>query len=128
TPGALATVVPAARRIGGPVEARRKVGALHRASTPVVVAIDAPIDEDGPEWAREVADALDAVTVWAVAEATCKTADLADQLDRLGRIDALALRHARRSADPASVLALGLPVALLDGAPATARAWAMLLH
>lgn len=126
-PSALGTGVSAARRISGPTQAQRRSRTLHRADVASVVAVDAPLDDGGAEWARRVADELAAATVWAVVDATRKTADLADQLARLGRVDALVVRNAARTADPASVLALGLPVAVLDGVPATGRAWATLL-
>jgi hypothetical protein len=37
------------------------------------------------------------------------------------------VRGADRTADPATVLAVDVPVALLDGRPATPRGWAALL-
>ena len=93
----------------------------------VVVATDAVEQPADEAWLREMIDALDPTAVWAVLDATRKTEDNQAELDRLGRVDALAVHGARRSASPASVWDLELPVALLDGRPATPAAWAALL-
>jgi hypothetical protein len=100
---------------------------MHRDDVPHVVVIDAPIDGDGGEWASDVADAIGATAVWVVVDATRKTADLADHLDRLGPVDALIVQRAGTTRDPAEVLDLRIPVSLVDGRSATPRAWADLI-
>jgi hypothetical protein len=65
--------------------------------------------------------------VWAVVDATRKTADLADHLGRLGDVDALVVQSAEVTRDPAVLLDLRVPVAMLDGRSATSRAWADLI-
>jgi hypothetical protein len=65
--------------------------------------------------------------VWAVADATRKPEDLAGWLGALPRVDALVLQDTDLSADPAAVLALDVPVAVLDGVRATPHRWASLL-
>ncbi|MGN6686694.1 MAG: hypothetical protein ACTHK1_04070 [Actinomycetales bacterium] len=117
----------AARRLIGPEDARRKLRAIRRNPHPTVVAVDAGMEEGAPEWAREVADVLEADAVWAVVDATTKTNDAAGQLRRLAPVQALLVRNARRTSDPGSVLALGVPVASIDGVAATPAAWASLL-
>jgi hypothetical protein len=72
-------------------------------------------------------EALQPAAIWAVVDATRKTADTARQLRALPRVEALAVRGATATADPASVLQLDIPVALLDERPATAHEWAALL-
>jgi len=126
-PTAAGTGVPAARRMASPEEARRRARALHRATRPTLVAVDAALDDEAADWARNVTDALAAAATWAVVGACVKPADLAAHLDRLGHLDAIAVRGARRTGDPGTVLGLGYPVALLDGEPASPRSWAALL-
>jgi len=127
SPKTLGTGVHASRRITGPTDARRRALRLHARPVPTLVAVDAPLDDDGAAWARDIAAELGASAVWALVEASRKTPDLRTHLDGLGRVGAIAVRGAARSADPASVLGLGVPVALLDGQPATPAAWAALL-
>ena len=121
------TSVNASGRISGPANAERRARLMHRADTPHVVVVDAPIDDTDPEWVRDVCDALGATAVWAVADATRKTADTARYLSGFGKVDALAAYAVRACGDPASLLHIGPAVALLDGRPATAHAWAALL-
>lgn len=128
---ALGTGVNPARRLSGPSEARRRAAKLQRCDVPTVVAVDAPCDGESGEWAREVADALGARTVWALVDATSKPADLSDHLTSMGRLDGLAVRATGASRDPASALRpaldLGLPTVWLEGRPGSPSAWASLL-
>jgi hypothetical protein len=71
--------------------------------------------------------ALYPTAVWAVVDARWKTEDSRAQLDRLGRVDALAVHSAQLSASPASVWDLDLPLGLLDGRAASTFAWTGLL-
>lgn len=92
----------------------------------------AVIATDGPEacdeqWTQRLLTALRPDAVWAVVDATRKTADLRRELKRAGTVDALAVVGAGRTCSPATVLELDIPVALLDGEPATARRWAAAL-
>jgi hypothetical protein len=121
------TGVHAARRITGAADAERRARRMHRADVAHVVVVDASLDGDGAEWAREIADSVGATQVWAVVDATRKVGDLADHLDRLGGVDALVVQRSEITRDPASVLDLGVPVAVLDTRPATPRAWADLI-
>jgi hypothetical protein len=100
---------------------------MHRADVAHIVVVDAPLDGESAEWAKDIADSIGATQVWAVVDATRKTADLADHLDRLGPVDALVVERADVTRDPASVLDLRVPVALLEGRAATPRAWADLI-
>lgn len=125
---AAGTGVHGSRRITGPADAERRARHMHRADVAHIVVVDAPLDGgDGAEWAEEIADAVGATQVWAVVDATRKVGDIADQLDRLGGVDALVVERADVTRDPASILELRLPVAVLDSRPATPRAWADLI-
>ncbi|HWH01548.1 MAG TPA: hypothetical protein VNV66_20045, partial [Pilimelia sp.] len=126
-PSAAQTGLHASRRISGPADARRRSRTLHRADVPHLVVIDAPVRGGREGWVADLADALGATAVWAVVDASRKTADTARHLATLGPVDAVAVYGVESTGDPASVLALDTPVALLDGRPATARAWAGLL-
>ena len=92
-----------------------------------MVVVDAPLTPGDDPWVRDVCDALGATAVWAVVDATRKTADTARYLHGMGTVDAIAVHRADATADPASVLELGVPVVSIDGKPATVRAWAALL-
>jgi hypothetical protein len=115
-PTTAGTGIHSSRRISGPAEARRRARLLHREETPHLVVVDTPIENGAAEWTRTVADAMGATAVWAVVDATRKTADLTRYLRALGPVDALAVHAIADTADPASVLGLPSP-----------KAWAALL-
>jgi hypothetical protein len=115
------------RRISGPAEAQRLARTMRRADTPHVVVVDSSVHAGDDDWAISVCDALSATAVWAVIDATRKTAESRRYLALVGPVDALAVHGAMGCADPASVLALDVPVALLDQSPATPGTWAALL-
>ena len=125
-PSTAGTDIHPARRITGALDAERRARRMHRADVAWIVVLDAPLGMD-PAWAEGICDALGASTVWATVDATRKPGDTANHLRTIGRIDALAVYAADLCADPGTVLALPSPVALLDGAPATAHEWAALL-
>jgi hypothetical protein len=126
-PTAAAAGVPAARRILGPDDAARRGRRLHIEDLPHVVVVAAPVDGSSGDWVRAVTRALRPTAVWALVDCTRKTGDLTRHLATLGPLDAIALHGTPASADPATVQQLGLPVAYLDGRPATAGRWAGLL-
>jgi hypothetical protein len=74
-----------------------------------------------------VCEALGATALWAVVDATRKTADTAKHLRTLGEVEALVVHGVELTADPATVLGLELPIFSLDGKPATPHAWAAML-
>jgi hypothetical protein len=107
----------------------REVAVATRAAAcePLVVVVDTE-QAESDQWAAAIIAELAPDVVWTVVDATRKPADLRRQLASLGRpSDALAVVHADRTASPASVWELGLPVLSLDGRPATRGAWAALL-
>jgi hypothetical protein len=89
----------------------------------------------GPEPAdRATAAALLRVAgadqVWAVVDARTKTVDAATWMTQVGAelgIDAVAVRGLFDTAQPGTVLDLGVPVTWVDGVPATTVAWAAVL-
>jgi hypothetical protein len=119
--------VPAARRLGSLEQIESKLERWHHKTTATIVVVDAPMTPSAAQWNREVLEVLDPTAVWLVVPATRKTGDVAEWAKRLGPADGLVVTEVAASQDPASVLCLGIPVAWLDGRPATAGAWAGLL-
>jgi hypothetical protein len=119
--------VPAARRLGSVEQIEAKLERWHHKSTATIVVVDAPMTPTAADWNREVLEVLEPTASWLVVPATRKTGDVAEWAKRLGPADGLVITEVAASRDPASVLCLGIPVAWLDGRPATAGAWAGLL-
>jgi hypothetical protein len=89
--------------------------------------MDAPVGGTDPLWVNEMCDSIGATAVWAIVDATRKTADTARHLRTLGEVEALVVHGVELTADPGSVLGLDLPIFSLDGKPATPHAWAAML-
>ncbi len=107
--------------------AESRVEKLHNAEQAWVVVMDAPVGGTDPLWVNEMCDAIGATAVWAIVDATRKTADTARHLRTLGEVEALVVHSVELTADPASVLGLDLPIFSLDGKPATPHVWAAML-
>ncbi|KQS68403.1 hypothetical protein [Modestobacter sp. Leaf380] len=98
------------------------------AGVPTVVAVDVPLRDAGSAWVAQMLQAWAPTAVWGVLDATRKPADLTGWLAGLPRVDAVVVTDTESSADPAALLAgLPVPVAVVDGARATAHRWAALL-
>ena len=100
----------------------------HRSTT--VVCVHVGPESEGARVASGVIAALNPMQVWAVIDARTKAADLRVWLNHLGasrRVDALAARAVQETTQPGTILDLGVPVGLLDGAPANRAAWAAVL-
>jgi hypothetical protein len=92
-----------------------------------VVAVGTPVGGRHVDWGRQVLDALEPDLVWGVVDADRKCEDIAAWAHDLGGLDALALERLDATVTPAAPLSLGIPVARLDGEPATPERWADLL-
>lgn len=103
-------------------EAAEHAPGWRRAHTAVVV-VDAPVAAGERAWATHLIAALRPTAVWGVVDATSKTHDIEAWAANLGGIDALALENTGATVSPAASLALGIPVARLNGQPATAARW-----
>lgn len=98
------------------------------AEHPWVVALTVGADPEDREFARSLLAACDADHVWAVLDARTRTADARRWLRSVtSRVDAVAMRGLLDTAEPGAALALGVPVAWIDGVPATPVAWAAAL-
>jgi len=126
-PTTAGTGLHSSRLITSQEVAEARVEKLHNADQAWVVVMDAPVGGTDPLWVNEMCDAIGATAVWAIVDATRKTADTARHLRTLGEVEALVVHSVELTADPASVLGLDLPVFSLDGKPATPHAWAAML-
>jgi hypothetical protein len=124
---AAGTGIHSSRVINGPAEAEKRAEKLQNAGSAWVVVLDAPIGATDPTWVRQTCEALGATAIWAVVDATRKTADTAKHLSTLGEVEAVVVHGVEVSSDPATVLDLDLPIVSLDGKPATPHAWAAML-
>lgn len=89
-----------------------------------LVAVTAPLISSDHRWARDVLRAMRPSAVWGVASATTKPEDIVRWATALGGFDALVLEDVAHTSTPAAVLTTGIPVATLDGRPATPTRWA----
>ncbi|GLY96875.1 hypothetical protein [Actinoplanes sp. NBRC 103695] len=108
-------------------EAGARSDKLQNSTSAWVVVMDARVGATDPIWVNDMCDAIGATALWAVVDATRKTADTARHLRALGDVEALVVHSVELTADPATVLGLDLPIFSLDGKPATPHAWAAML-
>ncbi|MFB9956078.1 hypothetical protein [Cellulomonas denverensis] len=95
-----------------------------------MVAVGATPGRSRESAAAELIAALDPTQVWAVADARSKPRDCTRWLGAVGahrRIDALAVTGLFDTSEPGTVLGLPVPVAWIDGVPASRMAWAAAL-
>jgi hypothetical protein len=121
------TGLHSSRLISTPEAAESRAEKLHSAESAWVIVMDAPVGGTDPIWVNEMCDAIGATALWAIVDATRKTADTARHLRTLGEVESLVVHSVELTADPASVLGLDLPIYSLDGKPATPHAWAAML-
>jgi hypothetical protein len=126
-PSTAGTGLHSSRLIPSRETADSRVDKLHNAEQAWVVVLDAPVGGTDPLWVNEMCDAIGATAVWAIVDATRKTADTGRHLRTLGEVEALVVHGVELTQDPASVLGLDLPIFSLDGKPATPHAWAAML-
>lgn len=111
----------------GPDEAGRWREAAAGAPHPWIVSLAVAPDADERSAAAEILRALRPDQSWAVVDARTKSIDTRAWMTALGAFDAVAVRSAFDTTEPGTVLDLGVPVAWLDGVPASAASWAALL-
>ncbi|GAA2504467.1 hypothetical protein Ahu01nite_040760 [Winogradskya humida] len=126
-PTAAGTGMHSSRILGDPETARTKAEKLQSADHAWIVVVDATVGRTDPIWVTDMCAAIGATAVWAVVDATRKTADTARHLRALGDVEALVVHGVDITSDPATVLGLDLPIVSLDGKPATPHSWAAML-
>jgi hypothetical protein len=99
----------------------------HRLSGERVAIAAVATDALEPELAAELVAALRPDALWVHVDATRKPSDTRAMVREFGPPTALFVTGAARTASPASVWELDVPVALLDGLPPTRSSWAVLL-
>jgi hypothetical protein len=126
--GDLGALAPRSSRVSSIEVALERKQEAERSGALTIVAVDAPLRAAGGAWLEQMIAVFAPAGVWAVVEATRKPEDVGPWLDALPRVDALMVQDTDLTADPAAVLSrTTTPVALLDGARATAHRWASLL-
>jgi hypothetical protein len=126
--GALAGLAPEGSRITSLETATERQRSCTARGTVTVVGVDAPLRTSGGPWLEHMLAVWSPTAVWAVLDSTRKPEDLVPWLDGLPRLDAVVVQDTESTADPAAVLShVSVPVALVDGARATAHRWASLL-
>jgi len=126
--GALAGLAPEGSRITSLETAAERQLASTTRGTVTVIAVDAPLRTSGGPWLEHMLSVWSPTAVWAVLDSTRKPEDLVPWLDGLPCLDAVIVQDTDATADPAAVLShVSVPVALVDGARATAHRWASLL-
>jgi hypothetical protein len=126
-PSAAGTGLHSSRVLHDAKSAAVRAEKLQSSDAPWVVVLDAQVGATDPIWVNDMCDAIGATALWAVVDATRKTADTARHLRTLGEVEALVVHSVELTADPATVLGLDLPIFSLDGKPATPHAWAAML-
>jgi hypothetical protein len=126
-PSTAGTGLHSSRLISNRDAAESRADKLQTSDHPWIVVIDAPVGGTDEFWVNDMCDALGATALWAVVDATRKTADTARHLRNLGEVEALVVHSVELTSDPASVLGLEVPIFSLDGRPATPHAWAAML-
>ncbi|MBG0566879.1 hypothetical protein [Actinoplanes aureus] len=126
-PSTAGTGLHSSRLISSRSAAESRAEKLQSSEHPWIVVIDAPVGGTDPFWVNDMSDALGATALWAVVDATRKTADTARHLRSLGDVESLVVHSVELTSDPASVLGLDVPIFSLDGKPATPHAWAAML-
>ncbi len=117
-------------RITTPAAATRWRGRLDRSAELTVVAVGVTPARDREAAAADLIAALEPTQLWAVADARSKPRDCVRWLDAVGthrRVDALAVTGLFDTSEPGTVLDLPVPVAWIDGVPASRMAWAAAL-
>jgi hypothetical protein len=118
---------PAAGFVATDLAAIRALSPGWRRDRTGIVAIE--IDERrGGALTRAALRALAPSAVWLYADARTKSEDITARIASIGGADALMLDHIGETSTPASALRAGVPVAMIDGLPASVSRWLKAVH
>src|SRR3546814_15822396 len=87
-----------ARRIDSVDGAAARARSWRSRRRPTIVAVESPYGRRQTSWAMELLDAIEPGMVWGVVEATSKPEDITTWAERVGGVDALAVRPGRHLA------------------------------
>ncbi|MEV7972407.1 hypothetical protein [Cellulomonas sp. NPDC089187] len=121
---------PAASRLTTPAAATRWRQHLDPQADLTVVAVGVGPGRSRESAAADLIAALAPTQLWAVADARSKPRDCSRWLGAVGAarpVDALAVTGLFDTSEPGTVLGLPVPVAWIDGVPASRMAWAAAL-
>ena len=123
------SAIPKERRIIDVTDASRDRLSWRRRELPTFVAVEAPstVKPEALAWTREIVDQLEVHHVVGVVSAARKTSDVASWAERIGGVDAFAIRDLDETDTPYALLELEVPVAYLGDVPATPGQWAHVL-
>lgn len=128
--GGAVGVAPAVRRLSSPAAAARWRAELSGGDGVTVVALGVRPGRAREDAAAELLAALAPDQAWGVVDARSKTRDCVRWIAGVGArrpLDALAVGGLFDTSEPGTVLGLGVPVAWIDGVPASRVAWAAAL-
>ncbi|MCU1485407.1 MAG: hypothetical protein JWN67_2153 [Actinomycetia bacterium] len=94
---------------------------------PSIVVVDVPVRPGASTFGRRALEALEPTATWGAVMAASKPEDVRAWSDSLGGLDAVAVDGLDDTSTPASILGTGIPVARLDGRPASPALWTALL-
>jgi hypothetical protein len=94
---------------------------------PSIVVVTTPVRPGASTFGRRALEALEPTATWGAVAASSKPEDVLAWSDSLGGLDAVAVDGLDATATPASILGTGIPVARLDGRPASPALWTALL-
>lgn len=94
---------------------------------PSIVVVDTPVRPGASTFGRRALEALEPSATWGAVTAATKPEDVRAWSDSLGGLDAVAVDGLDDTSTPASILGTGIPVARLDGRPASPALWTALL-
>jgi hypothetical protein len=108
-------------------DAAQLAARCRRSPQPTIVAMHSTISAEPDRWAARMLEALAPSAVWGVTAATHKAEDVAAWATGLHGLDALCVEDVDATVSPAQALAIGVPIACLDGRKATPALWATVL-
>lgn len=104
----------------------QKVSRRRRSKKISIVLCEAPVSQDNFELARELFHKVRPDYVLGSVPASAKCSDVLQWSSRLGNLDAIALHSLDATATPGEMLG-ELPIAFLEGRPATSLLWLVML-
>lgn len=119
--------IPSWLQITDPGTAEERRRSWRRRDHATLVAVSVPSVTTSSQWARSMLDRLEPTQTWGIVNAAWKPEDVEAWSERLGGFDVLALEHVADTVSPAAAIQVDIPIARIDGMPATPLRWAEIL-